>query len=869
MATNDNTNPGTEGDQSLSGTSGADTLTGAFGDDTITGGSGADVLSGDGPVEGAWHFETFDRNFSSADGQAFDIESGTRTGSGYVTDFNEGGLTNTVRGTTGNPSDFGVIYTSTLNVTSGGTYRLTTTSDDGSTIQIFDSSGNPLQFNNQTGGTLDYLNNDFHQPSTARFGDVTLDPNETYTIQIRYWENAGGDSLSATISGPDTGNVIEDLLTSPMIGLPPGPEFSVTGTPAGVEGDDVIEGGAGDDTISGDGGNDSLSGGADDDLITGGTGDDTITGDAGADTILGGDGDDVISGGSSAATGGAPTAPTPLGRWDFDDAGDPLDDEAALDNDAVLRNGATFDAASGSISLDGSDDFIEIPHDPTYDLTSATLLTSFNLDTLPPSGRYGLLSRDSSGFDGGGHLTTWINADGSVDLRWQSSTTSFDLSTASGLITAGVDHDIQIVMDSDAQTIQLFVDGALGGEITGVPVTLVGNSEPWVLGASQWTSGDGVADTTVDHLDGSISLFEIYDGAVTPAELAAADDEGDVIEGGAGDDVIAGDAGDDALSGDTGDDTIAGGEGADTLEGGAGSDSLEGGAGNDSIVGDAGSERATLYEDDFESGATGWTNNSTETDPALGTSLGRFGSADGTVATERSFDLGSEAEQVEIQFDALLLDSWDGEDFIITLNGEEVRFSHLAGDTSSPASQTFTGADGATYTLDFTNTATGELGYTGPGSVSNSQDTIMNVVITVDTPPATLTIGFGSDLNASVANESFAIDNFLIETITPSDDTLIGGTGDDTLTGGAGDDIFVFAPGDDDDVITDFNAGNSGDIDDGDQTNNDFIDLSAYYTNIFELRDDLADDGVLNQSVGDFTDNTGLGGSITMTGVSG
>ncbi|MBY5933018.1 Hint domain-containing protein [Tateyamaria omphalii] len=625
MATNDNTNPGTEGDQVISGTTGTDTLTGAFGSDTINGGAGADVLRGDGPVEGAWHFETFDYDFSSAAGQAFDIENGTRTGSGYVTDFNEGGLTNTVRGTTGNPEDFGVIYTSTLNVTSGGTYRLTTSSDDGSTIQIFDSNGNPVQFANQTGGTLDYLNNDFHQGTTTRFGDVTLDPNETYTIQIRYWENRGGDTLSATISGPDTGGASQNLLTSPMIGMPPGPEYSVTGTPAGVEGNDVINGGDGDDTIFGDGGNDTLSGGANNDSVDGGTGDDVLAGNGGADTLIGGSGDDSMSG----------------------------------------------------------------------------------------------------------------------------------------------------------------------------------------------------------------------------------------------------DGGSDSLTGGTGDDTLEGGNGADTLEGQQGADSLVGGAGADVLVGDDGSDSTTIFEDDFESGASGWSDNSTETDPDLGSSLGRFGAGDGLVATERTFELGADSEEVQVEFDALLLDSWDGEDFVITLNGEEVRISHLAGDTSSPASQSFVGADGATYTIDFTNTQTGELGYTSGGSVSNSQDTIMNVVITITDAPAELTVGFGSTLNSSIANESFAIDNFSVVRVDAVNDTLEGGTGNDTLTGGAGDDVYVFNAGDGDDVITDFNAGNSGTISDGDQTNNDFIDLSSYYTNIFELRADLADDGVLNQSVGDFGDNTGLGGSITMTGVTG
>jgi Ca2+-binding RTX toxin-like protein len=592
MATNDNTNPGTEGDQVISGTSSGDTLTGAFGSDTITGGAGNDALTGDGPAEGSWHYEAYAYDFSSSAGQAFDIENGTLLGSGYVSDFNESGLANTLNGApaSNNPEDFGVIYTSTLNTSAGGTYRLTTTSDDGSTLQIFDSNGNPVSFDNQTGGTLDYLNNDFHQSSTTRYGDVELDPNETYTIQIRYWENRGQDNLQSTISGPDTGGTPQNLLTSPMVGPAPGPGYSVTGSPAGVEGDDVLDGGAGDDTISGDGGDDTLIGGADNDSVDGGTGDDSLTG----------------------------------------------------------------------------------------------------------------------------------------------------------------------------------------------------------------------------------------------------------------------------------------GSGNDTLAGGAGSDVLEGGSGDDILVGDDGSASTTLYEEDFEAGApaapgsTGWTNPLTETDPALGGSLGRFGSDDGTIATQNTFDLGSDAEQVVVNFDALLLDSWNGEDFIITVNGEEVRIPFTEGDTSSPATQSFVGADGATYTFDFTNAATGELGYS-----SGTEDTVMQVQVTIDNPPPSLTIGFGSDLNSTIANESFAIDNFSIVRLDTADDTLTGGAGDDTLTGGAGDDVFVYNTGDGNDVITDFNTGNSGAIDDTDQSNNDFIDLSAYYTHIHELRADLDDDGVLNQSIGDYSDNTALGGSITFTGVTG
>ena len=65
-------------------------------------------------------------------------------------------------------------------------------------------------------------------------------------------------------------------------------------------------------------------------------------------------------------------------------------------------------------------------------------------------------------------------------------------------------------------------------------------------------------------------------------------------------------------------------------------------------------------------------------------------------------------------------------------------------------------------------------------------------------------------------------------------------------------------------TITDFNAGNTGTLDDGNTANNDFIDLSGYYDNLSELYADQADDGILNQSntldgkgrATDYSDNT-------------
>lgn len=85
-------------------------------------------------------------------------------------------------------------------------------------------------------------------------------------------------------------------------------------------------------------------------------------------------------------------------------------------------------------------------------------------------------------------------------------------------------------------------------------------------------------------------------------------------------------------------------------------------------------------------------------------------------------------------------------------------------------------------------------------------------------------------------------------------DTLIGNAGSDILTGGSGNDIFVF-DNNGHDVITDFGSGNTGQNTDGDRSNNDYVDLSDYYSNQKELHADFLDDGVLNQSTGDFSDN--------------
>lgn len=296
---------GFAGADSITAGTGNDSVYGGNGNDTVTAADGNDLIYGDRDLAQTWGFRVYDRDFSSAAGQAPSIDSGTLRGSGLTTGFDVAALVNAARGTTGNPGDFGVIFVSTFTATVAGTYRFTTTSDDGSTIRLLNAAGTPLNFANQTGGILPYLNNDFHRPAATEFGDVVLAAGQTYAIEVRYWENQGQNVLSGTVTPP--GGTAVDLASSSFIGnatnTNTGNDLLQGGagldTIFGEAGDDTLTGGTGADSLDGGNGNDNLSGDDDTDVLRGGAGADTLSGDAGDDSLFGGDGNDLLNGGAA------------------------------------------------------------------------------------------------------------------------------------------------------------------------------------------------------------------------------------------------------------------------------------------------------------------------------------------------------------------------------------------------------------------------------------------------------------------------------------------------------------------------------------------------------------------------------------------
>lgn len=180
-----------------------------------------------------------------------------------------------------------------------------------------------------------------------------------------------------------------------------------------------------------------------------------------------------------------------------------------------------------------------------------------------------------------------------------------------------------------------------------------------------------------------------------------------------------------------------------------------------------------LVSEDFEAGATGWTGGATTAFGAQSNILGQFAIAQ---STSKTFSIPGDAGIVTISFDFLKIDSWDGEDFVVTLNGTELVREDFNGgiDAGSPI---------------FTSVNAGS----NLGGASWASDQIFAAQITLTAAQIaalpddgsggkTFTLGFSSTLDQVASDESWGIDNLVISAdgevvAAGNEDTTIAFTG--------------------------------------------------------------------------------------------
>lgn len=249
----------------------------------------------------------------------------------------------------------------------------------------------------------------------------------------------------------------------------------------------------------------------------------------------------------------------------------------------------------------------------------------------------------------------------------------------------------------------------------------------------------------------------------------------------------------------------------------------------DPIVAPEQTARTVLMED-FEGSTSGWSDGRTLTTDDLTTTLGRFG--DGPVepeSTQKTFFIDGQATQAQIHFTLHVLDSWDNETFIASINGTEVASNAFkyGEDQSKPGFMLTSGL----YRSDVA--ATGDW-----------TDQVYAVEINLDADQLSdlseidgegnrqLTLEFTSTLDQQAADESWAIDNL----------TLLAGTPTESFA--AGSEMLMA------DLLAGFTGGEA-------PLSVSNVRVSASDGRVVEIDGDVEASGVLSADMGQFADLMG------------
>ncbi|MFE8583487.1 cadherin domain-containing protein [Sphingomonas sp. NCPPB 2930] len=572
------------------------------------------------------------------------------------------------------------------------------------------------------------------------------------------------------------------------------------------------------DTLTGDAGNNVLDGGLGNDTLSGGAGDDVLIGGIGADRLDGGAGSDTASyaGSTAPVTVNLATGAVLGGDAQGDTLVNIENVTGSVGNDTLTGDGNAnvLTGGLGNDTIAGGDGYDTIYGDGATSADLRNLITFGNPANLLVNGSFeaytGAAGHSATSFTATA-ATGWTSPIGRIDIFSNYTNSDGTPQNQAMRLQSGQVADVwQNVTTTAGETYILKFDlgnwnGGSAGSINVLFNGTIIDTINSVVAANGWQSfaylvtGTGGSDKIEFTTNGNGLLVDkvVFANAGGDDTLSGGGG-GDVIDGGFGNDQIDGGDGDDSIIGGTGNDRIDGGDGDDSIIGGTGNDMIDGGAGDDRLYGDSLPLTSLAPVETFEGGLNGWTGATvTAAVDGSGNYLGPLGgSGNNAIVTEqisKTFAINSGgAQQVTLTFDALRIDSLDGGDNLsVYVNGKVVATITSTATVLPNAGVTATLSSGATTRI-----------YSAGWGGDTANDTIYQ--LTVNAPIAagdtSVRIGFGSNANSPISDESWGFDNILVQVggagatnAVGGDDVIRGGAGDDVIDGGGGIDTAVYS----------------------------------------------------------------------------
>lgn len=881
---------GNGANESYTGTGAADTITGGFGNDTLNGAGGSDTIYGEASINSLTVMGT---DTGAASTQTY-VNNTTDTLYIYATYTNGstirlqaippgGTVTETVYANSarviGNADSTEFYIVAKTPGAAGSTFTLNTANDsitggDGNDF-LYGQVGNDRIFGGADndvveGGTgNDYVEgNDGADSISGGDGadtilggvgnDVIGGGNENDSIlgeagQDTIRSGSGNDYVSG---GTENDVIYGDGGNDSLYG--DGGADTIDGSIgndyiSGGDQNDVITGGNNNDILLGDAGNDNISGGGDDDSILGGAQDDHLSGDSGNDTIDGGSENDLVEGGiGNDILSGGTGNDTIYGN---DASGAPADD------DIIITPGTVTTTNVNTPNLDS----------PTTNVVAPQNWNTVDLNGVPH------VIMTSQAYDG--YASIWrLNDDGSLTRTdWM---TYQDGNTGTQAVITGSHNNITSSIPPGNLP-------AFGNAISAVEVVDINGTQTMFMLSR---NGSGMSAWTLNNA-GQINLAgSIHYGSSQPGLNGGLSADQEVYTGSNGNIYIYATRSQNnyisrvEYNPTTGTFTETPGFHVNTGVTPSGMSNFSVG-GND-FLSVANGYGLQVFQINPTNGNLTLTSSVTSTTQYANAGEGDvYTTPDGTVYLVYSNPNAEEFLLYRVGADGSLTQTdsiagqgdlnrthsevnyINGEPILVVsdVTGNMVRLYTISSDGTlvleneipwtSPSSSPpiiVQSANGSYYLVDGLGGRTVLLNFSTQGSGDND----------------VLNGGDGSDVLYGQGGNDTLHGDALADTLDggTGNDLLDGGTGADLNTGGEGFDTFIAGNGD---TISDFNTGTGQNYDDGNQANNDFVDLSGYYNQanldvynanalangqdtyghaLAWMRADQMDDGILNEA---------------------